>query len=76
MVTGLGAQSFEGLSFAAGYLSRRAQGPLAVTGWSWFGTGAYRVTRGGGEEGCAGGCPIQRIPDPDWDVVAAERVRD
>jgi hypothetical protein len=49
-------------------------------GWSWFGDGAYRTIRGGGEEGCQGlvqgGCPIERIPDPDWGVVAAERVRD
>lgn len=104
MVTGLGVQSFEGLSFAAGYLSwykacaacdqdgsfgayryrpgsayLRERGPLDVAGWSWFGTGAYRVTTGGGEEGCRAlpvGCRIQRIPDPDWRVVAAGRVRD
>jgi hypothetical protein len=91
MVTGLGVQYFEGLSFAAGYLSwyracdacdqdgsfgpyryrpgrpyLRDQGPLDVAGWSWFGTGAYRVTGG----------TIERIPDPDWEVVEAKRVRD
>ena len=105
MVTGLGVQSFEGLSFAAGYLSwykacaacdqdgsfgpyryrpgsayLRDRGPLAVAGWSWFGSGAFRVTTGGGETRCEGlaegGCPIRRIADPDWDVVAAKRVRD
>lgn len=105
MVTGLGVQSFEGLSFAAGYLSwykacaacdqdgsfgayryrpgrayLRERGPLGVAGWSWFGTGAYRVTTGGGESRCqglpAGGCPIQRVADPEWHVVAARRVRD
>lgn len=105
MVTGLGVQRFEGLSFAAGYLSwykacgacdqdgsfgpyryrpsrayLRDRGPLAVAGWSWFGTGAYRLTTDTGDQGCQGliegGCPIHRIPDPDWDVVAAKRVRD
>lgn len=105
MVSGLGAQSFQGPSFAAGYISwykacracdqdgsfgpyryrpgrpyLRDRGPRAVVGWSWFGDGAYRTIRGGGEEGCQGlvqgGCPIERIPDPDWGVVAAERVRD
>jgi len=91
MVTGLGVQYFQALSFAAGYLCwykacdacdqdgsfgpnryrpghayLRDQGPLDVIGWSWFGTGAYRVTRG----------EIQRIADPGWEVVAAKRVRD
>lgn len=105
MITGLGVQSYEGLSFAAGYLSwykacgacdqdgsfgayryrpgrayLRDRGPLDVAGWSWFATGAYRVTTGTGETRCQGlvegGCPIQRLPNPNWQVVAADRVRD
>ena len=71
--------SFGPYRYRPGRAYLRDRGPRAVVGWSWFGTGAYRVT-GGAEEGCQGliqgGCPIERIPDPGWNVVAAERVRD